>query len=188
MKKILVAAAIVCAAACVQAASLNWMVSAVPTSSAFPSAEKTTYTAYLFLTAAAADYGVETTSLTAIKTALGSNSSFSTFADTYAAVNGTALNAAGGLTGATGFNGNNFGSGDSLSAYVVILDNSIASAKNYIISSEKSVTWGSASGAQQLTFGSQAAATWNTVGTPEPTSGMLLLLGMAGLALKRKRA
>ena len=36
-----------------------------------------------------------------------------------------------------------------------------------------------------------SAATWKTYGAgaaPEPTSGVLLLLGMAGLALKRKRA
>ena len=33
-----------------------------------------------------------------------------------------------------------------------------------------------------------APSTWSTVATPEPTSGLLLLLGMAGLALKRKRA
>ena len=31
-----------------------------------------------------------------------------------------------------------------------------------------------------------AASNWQSV--PEPTSGLLLLLGMAGLALKRKRA
>ena len=35
-----------------------------------------------------------------------------------------------------------------------------------------------------------SSATWNNYGVaaPEPTSGILLLLGMAGLALKRKRA
>jgi len=31
-------------------------------------------------------------------------------------------------------------------------------------------------------------ASWSTMAVPEPTSGLLLLLGMAGLALKRKRA
>ena len=33
-----------------------------------------------------------------------------------------------------------------------------------------------------------AAPAWSTAAVPEPTSGLLLLLGMAGLALKRKRA
>ena len=43
-------------------------------------------------------------------------------------------------------------------------------------------------------FGTKAGGTgtaftaWQTMDTPEPTSAMLLLLGMAGLALKRKRA
>ena len=33
-----------------------------------------------------------------------------------------------------------------------------------------------------------AASDWATMGVPEPTSGLLLLLGVAGLALRRKRA
>ena len=39
-------------------------------------------------------------------------------------------------------------------------------------------------------FGNTSAATtaWTAAAVPEPTSGLLLLLGMAGLALKRKRA
>ena len=37
-----------------------------------------------------------------------------------------------------------------------------------------------------LAFGNQSSQTWQSV--PEPTSGLLLLLGMASLALKRKRA
>ena len=42
-----------------------------------------------------------------------------------------------------------------------------------------------------ITFGNMASATQNAsnwAAVPEPTSGLLLLLGMAGLALKRKRA
>ena len=35
-------------------------------------------------------------------------------------------------------------------------------------------------------IGSQASATWYTA-VPEPTSGLLMLLGMAGLALRRKQ-
>ena len=36
--------------------------------------------------------------------------------------------------------------------------------------------------------GGSTATAWSTAAVPEPTSGLLLLLGMAGLALKRKRA
>ncbi len=44
-----------------------------------------------------------------------------------------------------------------------------------------------------ITFGSQTANTkdasnWKTMGVPEPTSAMLMLVGLAGLALRRKRA
>ena len=38
------------------------------------------------------------------------------------------------------------------------------------------------------TVGSGSAGAWTTAAVPEPTSGMLLLLGVAGLALRRKRA
>ena len=36
--------------------------------------------------------------------------------------------------------------------------------------------------------GTGAATTWTTGSVPEPTSGLLMLLGLAGLALKRKHA
>jgi len=41
------------------------------------------------------------------------------------------------------------------------------------------------SGALNMSFGTQASNTWTAV--PEPTSGLLLLLGVAGLALRRKQ-
>lgn len=39
-----------------------------------------------------------------------------------------------------------------------------------------------------LDNGSTYAGQWQTMAAPEPTSGILLLIGVAGLALKRKRA
>ena len=36
--------------------------------------------------------------------------------------------------------------------------------------------------------GSHTAGNWTAVAAPEPTSGLLMLLGMAGLALRRRRA
>ena len=42
----------------------------------------------------------------------------------------------------------------------------------------------------QFLFGktTSAAPAWSTGAVPEPTSGLLMLLGMAGLALRRRRA
>ena len=64
-------------------------------------------------------------------------------------------------------------------------DNVDAFVKSYV----GTTTWQDTTGGA---FSNLAAeqANWTVIGTavPEPTSGLLLLLGMAGLALKRKRA
>lgn len=79
-------------------------------------------------------------------------------------------------------------------AYVVLLDTSSAStAQHFYVSSiaDAEITDAvSAGGAyfawDEIVTGAPGGAGWTAV--PEPTSGLLLLLGMAGLALKRKRA
>ena len=80
------------------------------------------------------------------------------------------------------------------SAYLVIFDTAtITDASHYYMTEVKSfdtyggtetasVKWGSQSTA------SQAAGAWTSVSVPEPTSGLLMLLGMVGLALRRRRA
>ena len=62
--------------------------------------------------------------------------------------------------------------------------------KTFTSSTKENVTI-AAVGATSVAFGNMASATQNAsnwAAVPEPTSGLLLLLGMAGLALKRKRA
>ena len=65
-------------------------------------------------------------------------------------------------------------------------------SKEYTFTAAKSAT-ALETGTATIAFGnlataSQAAGAWTTAAVPEPTSGLLLVLGMAGLALKRKRA
>lgn len=79
-------------------------------------------------------------------------------------------------------------------AYLVVFDTAtITDASHYYMTEVKSfdtlsgsytanVKWGSQSTA------SQAAGAWTSVNVPEPTSGLLMLVGLAGLALRRKRA
>ena len=89
--------------------------------------------------------------------------------------------------------------GTTASYYAVIYDAAtVAAAKNYIVSDDVSVTVAAAGGNAQLPFGAMTATTtankflnssWTaTTAVPEPTSGLLMLLGVAGLALRRRRA
>ena len=83
----------------------------------------------------------------------------------------------------------------SYSAYLVIFDTAtITESSKFFVSSP--VAFATLEGMNNATsnFGnlktaSQNAANWYDVASiPEPTSGLLLLLGIAGLALKRKQA
>ena len=82
----------------------------------------------------------------------------------------------------------------SYNMFTVILDSTNgdpSTATNYLIGDTVATTVTSVGNSMIGTFNAktmtQAASNW-TAAAPEPTSGLLLLLGVAGLALKRKRA
>lgn len=83
-----------------------------------------------------------------------------------------------------------------VSYFAVVYDAAtIAEAKNYIMSAVVSVTTPEGGATASLAFGAMSGtassnkflnSSWTAV--PEPTSGLLALLGFAGLALRRRRA
>ena len=174
MKKLLIIAAVALSAAASQAASVNWSLNNIQSSPDTAVGAGWLVQVYDASTAFSFDAAKEGSI-----TALASGSSIAS---------GTIFKASGTF--------GDYAAGAAVNTYAVVFDaGTVADAKNYIVSDvvNKNIA---ASGANlNLAFGNMAstatsnafhASTWTAV--PEPTSGLLLLLGMAGLALKRKRA
>ncbi len=118
--------------------------------------------------------------------------------DSYAFSSGT-INASGAATSAaTAASAPTLDAG-TYEAFFVVFDTVTPTVgeSNYAVVSGASgltKTVGASTSAITFTSGNQAtylntASNWSSYGSvPEPTSGLLMLLGMAGLALKRKRA
>ena len=191
MKKLMIACVAVAMAAVAHAASINWTITNVysPSDSTAKVAAGS-MSAWLFVTANTTDVtGIPVTTLAAVQAVLDSGdlTGLASLAAVHAS--NTADGTVGGATGLTGF------SSGSLTAFAVVVDSTdLATASNYFLAAsgaEKTATFTSATGIKTLNFGSQATITqaaggWTAV--PEPTSGLLMLLGMAGLALRRKHA
>ena len=176
MKKLLVAAAIACVAAVSQAATVNWGVSGVKADGgAAPTAG---WAVMAFYTEAGAGSS-------AIENAIKAGTAGSLAFDTKA------------LT--VSFGAGKYGPADTDVAaldtsktydfYFVVFNNSdAAQADKYAMVSDlnKSYSGMDAKFKGSATFA--ASTPWQTASVPEPTSGLLMLLGVAGLALRRRRA
>lgn len=178
MKKILIAFGVAAFAAMSQAATFSWSVAGVK-QVADATQNATGYLA-VYMVGGADDLSSLVTKLTAGDT--------STVDLTYskATNNGAASMSKLG----------NIASGASQSGYVVIFDAAtLDDAANFLVAKDSSgsaimtKTVGTSGTAIAFGFGNQQSnAAWTTMSVPEPTSGLLMLLGMAGLALRRRRA
>ncbi len=174
MKKIIITALLVLCGTIVQAASVNWSVNAIQSS---PSA---TVGAGWVVQIYSSDVVF---SYDAAKA--GEISAWQSGATVAA---GTTFRASGSGTQANG---------TTVSYYAVVYDSSsIAAAQNYIISDSVSIETAEGGASINLPFGAMSAtvaankflnSSWQSVNIPEPTSGLLLLVGGALLALRRKR-
>ena len=187
MKKLMVAAAIALAAVASQAASINWSASNIyqPGSTADKIASGNGLV-YLFCTQEIASSAVVSalssteTTLSEKTTFLGGNS-----------IASTALTADGKIGKTSAWDK---AAGDYTFYGVIFADNAVAENGKYVVTAvTSSYGWDNTSDTvvglgNQKTL-TQTAGNWSTVAAsvPEPTSGLLMLLGFAGLALRRKQ-
>ena len=194
MKKMITIAAVAICAICAQAATVTWTMTNVTG----PDGETlNSGTAYMFAYVAGSSSLTASTIGAAIVDAYA-NGELSTFLADNAAYSWKPSEA-----GAYGDSSKNIdpetdmglAAGSKYTFYSVIFDSTtLTDESQFFVTKELANKTVPASSANLgLLFGSQATAStadgaWNAVAVPEPTSGLLMLVGLAGLALRRRRA
>ena len=183
MEKLMILAAAVIVTVVANAAAVNWKSGTV----AMPSGAavgKNDVTAYLFNV----DLATYSTYAAYTDAAKLSTDIYAAYKDSLGSADATKASSAKGAANLS--DGVEYGVG---TYYALILYTAKESSKDYFMGNFAAATIEAAQDVDvsdlALKMGGTGAATsWQTAAVPEPTSGLLLLLGMAGLALKRKRA
>ena len=182
MKKLIIACAVAVLGIAVNAATVNWSATSIA-----EYGKTTNVTSSLGYIGVLINAGI--TDRDTMLTALGKGDTSLVAGATIASSQTTVGTAAAGMAYVTG--AGSFGDGETINAYALIFDaDSVASAEHVFATSELASATGAKGQAATFAFGAltgtQDAANWQAI--PEPTSGMLLLVGCALMALKRKRA
>ena len=178
MKKLIIAAAIACAAAVSQAATVNWGISGVKADGG------STPTAGWAVMAFYTEVGAGSTAIeNAIKAGTAGSLAFESKTLSVALGSGRVTAHDANATGITDTSKN-------YDMYFVVFNNADATkATSYAMVSDPNKEYSGMDGKYKASGVFSASTAWvSTSSVPEPTSGLLLLLGVAGLALRRKRA
>ena len=195
MKKLMIALAAVAMAIGAQAATVSWNIMNVKDSTGTALSGGSAYVFFVAGTSADTSWvaALEGKGAAAITTAMGSANKTYTMASTVAAGN-YSYTTANGFTLPTnadlGLSGNTV-----YTAYAVVFDTAAItdSSKFYVTAARANTTFADSvtnSKVWALTATSSSVSTnWKSVASvPEPTSGLLLLMGLGALALRRRRA
>lgn len=177
MKKLLMAAAIVCSAVISQAATVNWGISGVKNSAGTAPTAGWAVMAFYTEVGAGSDAIVS-----AIQSKTAGSLAFESKALTVSFGNGkvSAHDATAASITDTSKNYDFY--------FVVFNDADATKATEYAMVSGLNKEYSSMDGKFSVSGIFSSTTPWQTVAIPEPTSGLLMLLGVAGLALRRRRA
>ena len=177
MKKLMIAAAIVCAAAFAQAATVNWGINSVKAEG------DTAPTAGWAVMAFYTEVGAGSDAIvSAIQSKTAESLAFESKTLSVALGSGRVGAHDIAVAGITDTSKNyDF-------YFVVFNDADATKATEYAMVSAPNKEYSGLDGKFTASGVFSASTPWQTAGVPEPTSGLLMLLGVAGLALRRRRA
>ena len=187
MKKLIIASIAAAIGLAVNAATVDWQVWVTGGSKVSNAYDG--YTAYL-VTASAWDALTEVTASTFTSDVVLDSATFNGGSGkttyTYKTLNKSDV------AGLRGVSIDSLSEGSSVDVYYILLNTNTDPSQYYAIADTltgRAETGDAATTANMsIAQSTLSSGTWTAVAVPEPTSGLLLVLGMAGLALRRKRA
>ena len=182
MKKMILAAAIVCAATFVHAAACQWSIAGISDSPDTKASTAGAMVAYFMDGSTYSEFtGLDSSAVAGYVSSKGIYSAKNTV----------------GRSGANaGSSEGSYAVGEEVSGYVVIFDNADVSKAGYFANTGTATYTVPGAGNVQFAFSfGTSTSGWQKIGSvtpdpgpvPEPTSGLLLVLGGAALALRRRR-